>query len=332
MRIGVLGAGAIGGTVAALLDRAGHRVSVTARGEHLEAIRRDGLRLTGGFGEHRAHVAAGAALDGPVDLAVVATKAADAAGAISAERPRLGGIPVVVIQNGLDGLDTARGAAPEARVVGGLSLVAASFLSPGEITVTAALPTLLGRAPEDDAAALTEAIRVLGTSMPVEAVDDFRGAQWTKLLINQVNALPAITGLSVQETVAHPRLVRVLTASMRETIRLARVVGIRFATVRGIRDRELGWVGRLPLALGAALPRAMARSMGSVPNPGSTLQSIRRGRPTEVDALNGAVVRVARDHGRSAPINAALTALVHEVERTGRFLTPDEVAARIPVH
>jgi 2-dehydropantoate 2-reductase len=74
----------------------------------------------------------------------------------------------------------------------------------------------------------------------------------------------------------------------------------------------------------------MARRMGPVPNPGSTLQSIRRGVPTEIDALNGAVVRVAGEHGRDAPISAALTALVHEVERTGTFLTPAEVVRRVP--
>ena len=55
MRIGVLGAGAVGGTLAALLARAGHDVEVTARGAHLEAIRRDGIRLDGGWGEHTAH-------------------------------------------------------------------------------------------------------------------------------------------------------------------------------------------------------------------------------------------------------------------------------------
>jgi len=68
-----------------------------------------------------------------------------------------------------------------------------------------------------------------------------------------------------------------------------------------------------------------------VPNPGSTLQSLRRGQLTEIDFLNGAVVRVAGEHGLEAPINAGLVELVHEVERTGAFLAPAEVASRIPV-
>ena len=65
--------------------------------------------------------------------------------------------------------------------------------------------------------------------------------------------------------------------------------------------------------------------MGSVPNLGSTQQSVRRGQPTEVDFLNGVVVREASAVGRTAPVNAALTALVHEVEATGEFLPPSRV-------
>jgi 2-dehydropantoate 2-reductase len=65
-----------------------------------------------------------------------------------------------------------------------------------------------------------------------------------------------------------------------------------------------------------------------VPNPGSTLQSIRRGQPTEIDYLNGAVVAAAEAAGRHAPVNEALTRMVHEVERSGAFLPPAEVVRR----
>jgi 2-dehydropantoate 2-reductase len=71
--------------------------------------------------------------------------------------------------------------------------------------------------------------------------------------------------------------------------------------------------------------------MGSVPNPGSTLQSITRGQLTEIDFLNGAVVEAAKDGGVAAPINQQIVDLVHEVERTGSFLTPAEVIARVKV-
>jgi 2-dehydropantoate 2-reductase len=69
--------------------------------------------------------------------------------------------------------------------------------------------------------------------------------------------------------------------------------------------------------------------MGSVPNPGSTLQSIRRGQLTEIDFLNGAVVAAAKQGGVGAPINEQLVGLVHEVEESGAFLTPQQVIERV---
>src|SRR5690606_35768714 len=260
MRIGVIGAGAVGGTFAALLAAQGHHVEITARGAHLEAIRARGLLLDGGWGEHRARVDAHPALEEPPELAILATKAQDAATALAANATRLHGVPVLVVQNGL----------------GALALFAASYLEPGHVTVTGPNPTVIGAGPGADAALLARIGAVIGEALPVELTDDIRGAQWTKLLINHVNALPAATGLSVQEVIADRALRRVMTASMRETVRVARRIGVRFGTVQGVSGRVLALIGALPLAFGAQFPRLLARRMGEVPNPGSTLQSIRR--------------------------------------------------------
>jgi 2-dehydropantoate 2-reductase len=328
MRVAVVGAGAVGGLLAALLDRAGHDVEVTARGEHLAAIRANGIVLDGGFGAYVARVTAGETLTERPDLAILATKGQDADAALRANAGILGGVPLLVAQNGLGGIRVAGEVLPGSPVVGGLALFATSYLSPGRITVTAALPIVLGGAPGTDARVVERFAVVLRDVLPVEVVDNLEGAQWTKLLINHVNALPAITGLSVQQTVADDDLLRVLAASLRETVRIANRIGIRFTGLSGIPGWILPWLGRGPLALAARLPRLLAKRMGDVPNPGSTLQSIRRGQATEIDFLNGAVVRVAREHGLEAPINAALVELVHEVERTGAFFAPADVVTR----
>jgi len=329
VRVAVIGAGAVGGLLAALLDRAGHDVEVTARGEHLAAIRAEGIRLDGGYGEHVARVTAAKTLSARPELAILATKAQDAEAALRANAAVLGDTPLLVVQNGLGGIRVARDVLPSAPLLGGLALFATSYLSPGRITVTAALPLVIGAADGTPREVLDTVAAVLGEALPLEVVDSLEGAQWTKLLVNHVNALPAITGLSVQQTVADPRLRRVLAASLRETVRLATSIGIRFTGLQGIPGWVLPWLGRTPLAVTAILPRLLAKRMGEVPNPGSTLQSIRRGQLTEIDFLNGAVVSIAKEHGGSAPVNACLVALVHEVERTGAFLPADEVATRV---
>lgn len=335
MRIAVIGAGAVGGTLAALLDRAGHDVEVTARGENLAAIKEHGLRLDGGFGEHTAHVVAHETLawigrDEP-ELAILATKAQDAATALRANHEVLGTAPLLVAQNGLGGLEVAHGVLPESPLLGGLALFAASYLEPGHVTVTAALPLIVGAGPGTSPELLETVSEVLLGALPIEVTDDIVGAQWTKLLINHVNALPAITGLSVQEVIADPGLRKIMTASMRETVRVARQLGIKFGKVQGVNGRVLGAIGSAPLAFGAWFPKTLGSRMGSVPNPGSTLQSIKRGQLTEIDFLNGAVVEAARSGGIAVPVNQQIVNLVHEVERTGKFLAPELVVRRVMI-
>ena len=329
MRIGVVGAGAVGGAIAALLSRAGHEVEITARGEHLEAIREQGILLSGGWGDYRAQVDAGEQLTRGVELVIVATKAQDAEDAIRANLPALRGIPLVVIQNGLEAIERAKTVSPKSDIVGGLATFASSYLSPGRITVTTAGPLYLGVATEDSDVPARYAARILDEALPTTVVPNFLGAQWTKLVINQVNALPAITGQSVQEVVAHAGLRRIMTASMRENVRTGLRSHVHFETLQGLSHRRLRLFSALPLWAGQALPALMSRRIGATPNPGSTLQSIRRGQATEIDYLNGAVVRAAQAIGSSAPVNAALVDLVHEVERRGSFFSPSEVVARV---
>jgi 2-dehydropantoate 2-reductase len=329
MRIGVIGAGAVGGAVAALLARGGHEVEVTARGEHLEAIRERGIHLTGAWGEYTAVVSAGELLTRGPELAIVATKAQDAVAAIRENVALLRGIPVVVIQNGLDGISHAQAASPRSDVVGGLAMFASSYLSPGDITVTTGGPIYLGGDFADAGIPARFAHAVLAPVIDAKLVPNFRGAQWTKLVVNMVNALPAITGMSAQAVISDRRLRRILTASIRETVRIGLRSGVRFEALQGLSHGRLRLVAALPLGAGQVVPLLMRVRLGKVPNPGSTLQSIRRGQRTEIDHLNGAVVAAAEAIGREAPVNAALVAMVHEVEESGRFLEPAEVVARV---
>ena len=330
MRIGIIGAGALGGTFAALLARAGHDVEVTARGVGLEAIRADGIRLSGGYGDVHARVAAVEALTVRPELVLLCTKAQDAPMALGRHAELIDGVPVVVVQNGLDGVQTAERFLPHSTCVGVLSIIAANYTEPGRVRVTTTAASYLGRGdgPADDESRRIAAI--LSEAVPVIAIDNFRGAQWTKLVVNMLNAVPAIVGRSVQEVLHDRRLRRVVAASMRETVRVGMARGIRFGSLQGLSNARLRLFARVPVALGQVLPWMMGVRMGKVPNLGSTQLSVRRGQPTEVDHLNGAVVREAVLAELDAPVNEALTVLVHEVERIGEFLPEQRVLAEVP--
>ena len=325
MRVSVIGAGAIGGTIAGLLARAGHDVQVVARGVQLTQLARNGLRLTGGWGDFTVRVDAVDSITVSPEITFLTTKAQDAAAALRANAEILVGTPLVVVQNGLEAVTTATRVAPRSDIVGGLALYAASYLSPGIITVTQTGPTFLG----GPVLPALYASRILGAVMPVELTDNFEGAQWTKLIVNHVNALSAITGLSVQEAIGDRQLRAIMTETMREAVRVAHAGGIEFAPLQGLTHRLLSALVRAPMPVAQLLPLLMKRRMGSHPNPGSTLQSIRRGQPTEIDFLNGAVVLRGAGAGVPTPVSAQLVSMVHEVERSGAFIPTTIVIERM---
>ena len=283
--------------------------------------------MDGVWGGFTALVGAARTLD-PVerDLVILSVKTTGTADALRENAAAIAGVPLLVVQNGLDAIDEAERASIEpSALMGALATWASSHLSPGAVTVTGSGRLFVGAAHGTPTPLVRRVAHTLAEAVDTTVVDDFAGAQWTKLVINQVNALPAITGLSVQEVVADNRLRRILTGSMRETVRVGLGAGIAFESLQGLSDATLRRFSRMPLWLGQSVPKAMAERMGRVPNPGSTLQSIRRGQPTEIDALNGAVVRVARATGQEAPLNRLMTELVHRVERTGEFVPVAEV-------
>ena len=115
---------------------------------------------------------------------------------------------------------------------------------------------------------------------------------------------------------------------MREGVRVAKRAGIRLESLADMPALLICLIDWLALRLAAARAAAKARSMES-PLMGSTLQSLQRGRPTEIDYLNGEVVRLGGELGVPAPLNARLVELVHQIERSGRFWKPEALCAAI---
>lgn len=324
----MIGAGALGSTFACLLAAQGHDLVVTMRGAALPTVLADGIRLTGGYGDRFARPLAVERLIEPCDLALICTKAQDAAAAIAENAAVLDGTPVIVVQNGLDGVTTAQRLLPQSECFGLITIIAAHYEGPGRVRVTTTAPSYLGRGigPVDAGTLRWQA--VLGAAAPTLALENFVGAQWTKLVVNMLNALPAITGRSVQEVIGQAGLRLLMTRSMRETVRVGLGRGVLFGSLQGLSHRRLRVFALAPIWAGQVLPLSMRSRMGTVLNQGSTLQSLHRGQRTEIDFLNGAVVRAAAAAGVVAPVNALLTELVHEVERSGAFLAPAEVCAR----
>ena len=163
-----------------------------------------------------------------------------------------------------------------------LSIIAANYTEPGSVRVTTTAASYVGRGTGEPDDEVRRVAALLSEAAPMVAIANFRGAQWTKLVVNMLNAVPAIVGRSVQDVVDDPALRRVVAASMRETVRVGAARGIRFGSLQGLGDRRLRLFARLPLWAAQVLPWSMrVRHRSSTPTK-SVLP-----RPNSIVAMRG---------------------------------------------
>ncbi len=305
MKIAIVGCGAMGSVYAGLLAAAGHEVwAVDIWREHVDAIRKNGLRLEGASGDRtvRIHATTEAKEAGPAELVILATKAMQVREAASSIRKFLleSETPVLSIQNGLGGPDTAASVLGRERVlVGVVGGFGASIRAPGHAhhngMELVRLGELAGGGVTPRLERVAQVWRAAGFHVKVFA--DIDQLVWEKLICNCAYSGPCgLSGLTIGQVMADPDLSKVSAVCAAEALAVARKKGIRLDIADPIAYvREFG--ARIPGAKPSVLLDLLAR------------------RRTEIDVINGAIPREAAALGLEAPVNEAVAALVRARER-----------------
>jgi 2-dehydropantoate 2-reductase len=303
MKIAIVGTGAMGSVYAGLFSSAGHEVWAIDRWrEHVDAMREKGLRVEGASGDRtvRVNATTDARDAGPCDLVILATKAMQVADAASSIKPLLKGeTPVLSIQNGLGGPDTAASILGKDRVmVGVVGGFGASMRAPGHAHHNGWELVRLGEFGGPITPRLKRVEEVWrGAGFRVQVFDDIDQLVWEKLLCNCAYSGPcAIAECSISAVMNDPDLARISATCATEGYAVAKKKGIK---------------------LGFEDPVAYVRDFGSkIPNARpSVLLDLMAKRKSEIGVINGSIPRVARELGLQAPTNETLTALVLAKER-----------------
>jgi 2-dehydropantoate 2-reductase len=305
MRVCVVGCGAVGSIFAANLAQLDD-VEVWAYDldrEHVDAINADGLRLSGA-GEVLGSVRAttDAAELPACDFGIVATKAMHTEAAIAATAQAFANGAVCSVQNGIGNEEVV--AAHIARVIRGTTFPAGRIVEPGHVQWDVKGDTTIGPfepspAPFEEVERLADACTRAG--LPTEAVADARGPQWRKLIFNAAtNPVGALTGLTHGRVCEDPALRRLVSGLVDE----GKAVAAAQQIVLDADPEEL--------IDHAAKPEV------AYDHKASMLQDVEARRETEVDYLNGGIVRFGREHGVPAPLNEAILALVKGLEQSWR--------------
>ena len=297
MRVAVMGAGAVGCYYGGMLARDGNPVTLVGRPQHVEAVHRDGLYLdTQSF---QAHVPMGAntepvGVDG-ARLVLFCVKSTDTETAARQIAPYLAKDTILLsLQNGVDNAERLQ-AALQHEVIPAVVYVATEMAGPGHVKHHGRGDLVIGAtASSDEVAALFKAAGV-----PITISDNVAGELWVKLVVNcAYNAISAISRLPYGTMVAGGSVAAVMDDVVIECLAVAAAAGVS-----------------VPGDVRASVPN-IARAMPAQYS--STAQDLMRGKPTEIDHLNGLVVRRGEARGVATPVNRAMWALVKLLEQAPR--------------
>lgn len=311
MRVAVYGVGGVGGFFGGRLAHAGEDVIFIARGSHLEAIQRDGLKvqsIQGDFEVAPAQAAADPAEVEPVDVVLVGVKTWQVEDAGKAIRPLVGPETLVVpLQNGVDApaqlaaaLDEPGSAQPH--VIGGLCRIVSMIAAPGVIRHAGMAPYIafnrLDGQPDPRVERLRQAFERAGIA--VEVPEDIYTALWAKFVfIAGFGGTGSVTRAPAGLLRSTPETRRMLEQVIREVEAVGRAHGARL--VEDITARTVAMVDALPETATASMQR-----------------DVMDGRPSELEAQTGAVVRLGREKGVPTPLNEFIYASLLPQERKAR--------------
>jgi 2-dehydropantoate 2-reductase len=296
LRIAVMGAGAVGCYYGALLARAGHPVTLIGRLAHVQAVQQQGLRLQTAVLDVQVPLAASteaSAVQG-ADVVLFCVKSSDSEDAARAIRPHLApGALVLTLQNGADNDERVRAVLDASTpVAAAVVYVATAMAGPGHVQHHGRGELVIAPSPRSEA--VTAQFAAAG--IPTQISDNVRGALWAKLVLNcAYNALSALAQQPYGPLVQVPGVTDVIADTVAECLAVAQADGVTIpgdiqAAVRGI---------------AATMPGQYS----------STAQDLARGKPSEIDHLNGYVVRRGAALGVPTPLNRALQVLVKLAEQ-----------------
>ena len=323
LRVGVMGAGAIGCYVGGRLAARGCDVVLVGRDRLKADIDASGLTVEGLDGANtltapreRYTFTTDPATLAACDIVLVCVKSGQTQEAAVALAPVLpASVIVISLQNGVHNADVLREALPRGEQVRagifGFNVVAKKN---GVFRQATTAPVVIEELAKDlRVDELAEHLRA--SDMPVVLTGDIAPQQWTKLLINLNNAVSALSDRPTSELVFGSYR-KILGALISEALRVLRRAGIATAKMGPLPMAAFPILLRLP---GPLLRRLLAKQLKVDPEARSSMwQDLAHGRKTEVDYLNGEIVKLAEKHGMSAPLNKRVVELVHAIEETGK--------------
>ncbi len=311
MKIVIIGPGAMGCLFAFYLLRTGHEVwLLDYREERAAFIRTHGLTIEGVSGNYQipfSRITTDVQQFGKADLVIIFVKAYATERAVKQIEPAIKSNTIMVtLQNGLGNIECITAQVPNVYLIAGTTAQGATLLAPGHIKHAGIGETIIGNT-KGSGKFHIEFVRDLfmNALIPVNTTEDVMSLLWGKLLINcGINPITAIMQIKNGQLPDSPDLCAVMQRAVEEGIQVARSLGIRIPYENPVE-------------------KVLDVCRATADNRSSMLQDIEAGRKTEIEYMNGAIVRLGEQQGISVPVNRFLTEMVRALESVHRAEIPE---------
>lgn len=324
MKITIVGAGAIGGILGAHLIRAGHDITfVEAHLEHAQAIRENGLKVTGATNFHvYPKVLLPEEVRSPLEVVFLAVKARHTDEAMETVAKHLTQTGFVLsLQNGLEEYKIARKVGKD-RTVGAFLTFGGSYQQPGEVAFSGTGSFYIGEMDGQSSERLNQLQQVLAALQPVTITDNIFGFLWGKAALGAFYFATAMVNADVTEIIDNERYRKALGNLVGEVARVGAACGIACEVIDGFDPKVFAEENQSPTLLNASWNAQKQYWDGIVQKRTGVWRDLAiHRRPTEVDGIIGSVIQKAKENGLLVPRLESLVKLIKEVERGERELS-----------
>lgn len=324
MKIAVVGAGAIGSLVAGYLSKEGIDVTLVGKRQDISAIKENGLIIEGVRGEMVISIYVTDELEQDVDFIILAVKTQDIISALN-EHSFIKDTPILTVQNGVRAEEILLKFVAKERIIGSIVMFGATYLKPGRILHNFEGDWIIGKVFSQNDEEVETIAHVLSKPFPVYTTEKLREMKWLKLFLNLNNCLPALIGKSMQETFSDLEVCKLSICLLQEALTVIDKAGIKLKSLPDFPVERLRALTNMPLEEASEIFSKIMTNLSKAPLYGSILQSIKRGRPSEIDYINGEIVSLGEKIGIPIPLNKKVVEMVHEVERKGEFFRPKDI-------
>ena len=313
MRYAVVGLGAVGSILGGLLARTGDNITLIGRKNQVDAIKKNGITIDGVHIIENIHVTEKFSSLTDVDVMFVCVKSHDTYElALKIKKYLKKSALIVSMQNGVRNARQLEGITG-VKTMSSAVLFNAVCKKAGDVSLTMKGGLLLEYNKEKYTTILKIHNVLKKAGFNVEIIDDIHAALWSKLVLNLQIAVTALTGQSIKESIKDRISRKIIISTMNEGLRVVKKSEIRLSALSKVDPRKMIWILRTGGFLSTVLSNYILGLKENARN--SMWQSLSRGKPTEIDYINGEIVNLAKQNNLKAPINIKLVELIKEAER-----------------